>query len=120
MYQEINQVRPTDAYHKIQNGEAVLMDIREWEEIEIFNFDVEEQLIIPMSELTTRYQEIPKDKEIIVACNSGNRSQQVALYLKGIHFEMVHNLQGGIGSWLEQGLPVQWDNQIPEEKKKSA
>jgi rhodanese-related sulfurtransferase len=114
MNQEINQVQPKDAYHKIQKGEAVLMDIREWEEIEIFNFDIEEQLLIPMSELTARYKEIPKDKEIIVACNSGNRSQQVALYLKGIHFEKVHNLQGGIGSWLEMGLPVQWDTIKPE------
>lgn len=120
MNQGINQVQPMDAYHKIQSGEAVLMDVREWEEIEIFSFDVPEQLIIPMSELMMRYQEIPKDKDVIVACNSGNRSHQVAVYLKGILFEKVHNLQGGIGSWLEQGLPVQWDNEIPEEKKKSA
>lgn len=104
----IEQIHPVLAFEKIQNG-ALLLDIREWEEIEMFNFDVAEQMMIPMSELGMRFRELPMDREIIVGCNSGNRSMQVAFFLKNQNFENVHNLQGGIGSWIQSGLPVQWD-----------
>ena len=105
----IEEINPVLAHEKLQQG-ALLLDIREWEEIEIFNFDVEEQLMIPMSEFGARFKEIPMDREIIVGCNSGNRSMQVAFFLKAQNFENVFNLRGGINGWIQQNLPVQWDN----------
>lgn len=109
MNHNIEEIHPQLAFERIQNG-ALLLDIREWEEIEIFNFDVEEQLMIPISELAVRMKEIPMDREIIVGCNSGNRSMQVAFFLKGQNFEKVFNLQGGINGWIQMDLPVEWDN----------
>ena len=109
MNQNIEEINSTLAFEKIHQG-ALLLDIREWEEIEIFNFDVEEQLMIPMSEFGARFKEIPMEREIIVGCNSGNRSFQVALFLKSQGVEKVFNLRGGINGWIQMNLPVQWDN----------
>lgn len=108
MNHKIEEVHPALAFERIQKG-ALLLDVREWEEIELFNFDLEEQLMIPLSELTERFKEIPGHREIFVGCHSGNRSMQVALFLKGKDFENVFNLQGGINGWIQVGLPVQWE-----------
>jgi len=81
MHQEIKEVHPVSAYAKIQKG-ALLLDIREEEEIEMMAFDVEEQLFIPHSEFDARFSEIPRDREVIVGCHSGNRSQSAILFCK--------------------------------------
>ncbi len=109
MNYNIEEINPAIAFERIQNG-ALLLDIREWEELEMLTFDIKEQLFIPLHELESRFQEVPMDREIIIGCNSGNRSLQAAFFLKGRNFEKVYNLQGGIGSWIELGLPVQWEN----------
>jgi len=113
MYQEIKEVHPVSAYAKIQKG-ALLLDIREEEEIEMMAFDVEEQLFIPHSEFYARFSEIPRDREVIVGCHSGNRSQSAILFLQKEKYGNVYNLKGGIEEWLDQDLPVKWDNHKAE------
>ena len=120
MNNAVRHIQPKDAFEKINHGEALLIDIREWEEIEIFAYDVEPQLILPISELSMRFHEIPRDREVIIACNSGSRSHQLTQYLMGQQYHNVVNLLGGIQEWLSLNLPVKWDNVIPEEKKRSA
>jgi len=108
MNQEVKEVNPSVAYEKIQNG-AILMDIREGEEIEMLAFDVEGQILIPQSEFANRFREIPTDKEIIVGCNSGSRSLNISRFLMEQEFDTIYNLKGGITDWLERGFPVKWD-----------
>ncbi len=109
MYQEINEIYPVDAYEKIRNG-ALLLDIREPEEIEMFAFDVENQIFIPQGELALRMPEVPLDKEVIIGCHSGNRSRIATLFLMKERHKNVYNLRGGIRKWIELKLPVKWDN----------
>ncbi len=85
MHQEVKEVHPAVAYERIQKG-ALLLDIRESEEIEMMAFDVEEQIFIPQSEFDLRFGEIPRDREVIVGCHSGNRSQSAILFLLNIDF----------------------------------
>jgi len=108
MHQEIREVNPTAAYERIQKG-ALLLDIRELEEIEMLAFDVEEQIFIPQSEFAFRFSEIPLNREVIVGCYSGNRSRDAILFLQKEKYDNVYNLEGGIEEWLEQDLPVKWD-----------
>ena len=110
MYKEIKGVTPYAAYEKIKNG-ALLLDVREAEEIEMMSYDVQEQLLIPQDELASRLDEIPMDRAVIVACHSGNRSGEVVLFLLENKFKNVYNLSGGISQWLELELPVIWDSQ---------
>lgn len=109
MHQEIREVHPAAAYERIQKG-ALLLDIRELEEIEMLAFDVEEQIFIPQSEFAFRFREIPTDREVIVGCHSGNRSRDAILFLLKEKYDNAYNMTGGIEEWLELNLPVKWDN----------
>ena len=60
-----------------------------------------------MSEIANRLDEIPKDKEVILTCRSGNRSGQVTNLLQQNGFDNVHNMQGGILAWQQAGYAVE-------------
>ena len=85
---------------RIDSGEKVfLLDIREPHERDISNIG---GVLIPMSELPERMNELPEDKdtEIIVYCRTGNRSHHVTLYLKdNVGYTKVKNMLGGIHAW---------------------
>ena len=93
---------------------ALLVDIREWEEVEIVAYDVEEVLHIPYSQFGERFQEIPEKRKVIVGCRSGSRSLEAVLFLKNQGFEHVYSLKGGINDWIYRNFPVSWDNEVPE------
>lgn len=109
----IKEVDAATAFEKIKNG-AILMDVREPEEIELLAFDVENTLFIPLSEFGLRIDEIPRDKEVIVGCRSGSRSYQVTWFLTEQAFDNVINLKHGIMKWTELGLPVRIDETVVE------
>lgn len=84
--------------------DVLLLDVREqWEYDE---GHIPGVTLIPMNEVASRLSEIPTDKEVIVTCRSGNRSGQVADFLRAQGFDNVHNMQGGIIAWEAAGLPV--------------
>ena len=62
-------------------------------------------LNIPMREIPGRFEELPKDKDIVVMCHHGMRSQQVAGFLVQRGFEKIFNLSGGIDAWSREVDP---------------
>lgn len=54
---------------------------------------------VPLSELGKRAQELSKDKEVIVICQSGMRSSNASKALKKLGFKEVTNVKGGMSSW---------------------
>jgi rhodanese-related sulfurtransferase len=85
--------------------DVVLIDVREqWEYDESHIPGI---TLIPMSELQSRLDEIPTDKEVILTCRSGNRSGQVHDFLEQQGFENVHNMEGGILAWEAAGYGVE-------------
>lgn len=86
------------------NPDVFLLDVREqWEYDE---GHIPGITLIPMGEIPARMSEIPTDKEVIVTCRTGNRSGQVAEFLRQQGFDNVHNMDGGIVAWEAAGLPV--------------
>ena len=85
---------------------------------DVFVIDVREQweydeghipgvTLIPMNDVPNRLNEIPKDKEVILTCRSGNRSSQVTQFLRDQGFTNIHNMDGGILAWEAAGLDVE-------------
>ncbi len=54
----------------------------------------------------SRMNNIPKDKEIIVYCSIGKRSEKITEKLKEAGYTNVSNLYGGIFEWVNQGNSV--------------
>jgi rhodanese-related sulfurtransferase len=83
---------------------AVLLDVREPNEFA--DVRVPGSLLVPMSQLGSRLDEIPRDRPLLVMCAMGSRSQQVAGYLLQQGWEDVGNVAGGISTWERMGLEV--------------
>lgn len=78
----------------------LLLDIREDFELKISRLDP--CIHIPMERITQRMPELPRDREIVVLCRSGNRSRRVAENLLRSGFRKVSNLAGGINAYARE------------------
>jgi rhodanese-related sulfurtransferase len=54
---------------------------------------------IPLQVLPTQLDKIPKDKEVIVICQSGMRSKQAVKQLKKAGYAQVTEVSGGMNAW---------------------
>jgi len=81
--------------------DVFVLDVREPHEAPIANLGAP---LIPVGELERRVGELAaeKDREIVVHCRSGARSQKAALILKKAGFTHVENLAGGILAWADK------------------
>lgn len=100
---EIQEIDAKTAFQQIEEG-ALLVDVREDHEVEEISYDVKHFMHIPLGELPTRFQEIPKDKNIIMACRSGARSMRAAQFLALEGYSEIVNLKAGILGWVENGM----------------
>jgi rhodanese-related sulfurtransferase len=84
-----------------------LLDVREAFELTAFGA-IPGVLNIPMGELVERLHEIPSGAgtTIVVICQSGSRSFQVAQYLAVRGYGNICNLDGGTSAWIQSGQRV--------------
>lgn len=87
------------------NPDVFMLDVREPDEFAAGH--IPGITLIPMGDVASRLSEIPTDKEVIVTCRTGNRSAQIADFLRAQGFTNVHNMEGGIVAWEEAGYPVE-------------
>jgi molybdopterin/thiamine biosynthesis adenylyltransferase/rhodanese-related sulfurtransferase/molybdopterin converting factor small subunit len=80
-----------------------LLDVREPNEYQIGR--IPGSTLIPLGEVPQRYQEIPKDREVVVHCKMGGRSAKAAAFLRQQGFSNVKNLKGGILDWSDKVDP---------------
>ena len=97
----MQEVSVDELKDKIDNKEDfILVDVREQNEFDICSLG---GLEIPMSQIMTRYQEIPKDKPVIIHCKSGKRSANVISALEqNFGYDNLSNLEGGILAWADE------------------
>ena len=81
------------------------MDVREQNEYD--DAHIPGSVLVPLSEFTTRYEELPKDKPLIMQCRSGARSAQATDFLLQQGYSDVVNMAGGILAWGAAELPVE-------------
>ena len=81
-----------------------LVDVREPHEYAAGH--VPGSVLIPMSVLPVRVEEIPRDRTVYVVCQVGGRSGQVAAWLAPQGFDVV-NVAGGTQAWMLAGHPVE-------------
>ncbi|MBT4605291.1 rhodanese-like domain-containing protein [archaeon] len=84
-------------------AEIILLDVREVSERKFGTIRGEEDIVIPVGELESRFSELAdfKDKEIVVYCRTGGRSMRACKFLERQGFFNVANLIGGILAWKE-------------------
>lgn len=83
---------------KMDNKEALtLIDVREPYEYEIAR--IHGSRLIPLGELDTHVNELPRTGTLVMQCHSGGRSEHAVRILQEAGFENAMNLEGGIDAW---------------------
>ena len=99
------EVCPTTSRRLIAEG-ALLVDTRERSEIARLAFDVPGTIIMPMSEIELRFGELPRERQLILACHVGERSMMATHFLMYQGYTQVATMKGGIAKWVHKGFPV--------------
>jgi len=102
----VTEISPDEAAAKLQNHEAVIIDVRdkdEWDEEHIphsvhlsrgtIELDVEEKVPDPSA-------------MIICHCGGGGRSALAAESLQKMGYKNVRSMAGGLKAWKAAGLPT--------------
>lgn len=96
-------VNVDEAYELRENG-AFVLDVREIDEWEAVH--IPDATLIPLGELESRLDELPKDQDILVVCRSGNRSATGRDILLNAGFTNVASLSGGMNDWVASSYEV--------------
>ncbi len=97
------EITVQDALAKREAG-AFILDVRQPEEWNTVH--IPDAILIPLGELASRVNELPKNKEIVVVCHSGNRSAQGRDILLQAGFTQVTSMAGGMTQWEAAGYPT--------------
>jgi len=94
---EIQTISTDELKKKLEAGEELhLVDVREDEEIEMGKIKQAEH--IRMGDVPENLDKLDKDKEYIIICRSGRRSENVCHYLQDQGYK-VRNMVGGMLEW---------------------
>lgn len=84
-------------------ADAYLIDVREHDEWQAGH--APEAVHLPLSELISRVEEVPADRDVYVICKVGGRSEQAVRYLNQSGRTTV-NVSGGMLAWHAAGRPM--------------
>ncbi len=102
-----DDIDPRTARTLTDAGEVRLIDVRDDAEWAAGHVATAEHHALD----TLDPQQIPTDRPIVTICRSGRRSGLAADQLAGTH--TVTNVAGGLGAWVEAGLPLHTDDGRP-------
>lgn len=102
---EAREVCPTTSQRLLKEG-ALLVDVREPDEVAQVGFAGCEVLTIPLSQFEDRFAEIPRDRDVILACAVGVRSLKATYFLMYQGYTQVANMSHGITRWVQRGFPI--------------
>ena len=104
--QHVDEITPTELNERLQAGDAALLvDVREPFERDIADLPDHGQLRIPTGEFMARMSEIDPQREVVLYCRSGGRSEWAAKLLQAKGYDRVLNLRGWVLAWRKEVDP---------------
>ena len=85
-------IEAKDIENLLKNKEF-LLDVRE--DYEYQNGHIKGAVNLPLREILSQKDTLPKDRDIYVYCRSAHRSADAVNFLKSLGFDKVHNIEGG-------------------------
>jgi rhodanese-related sulfurtransferase len=103
----ITQLAPRDlaAWRADAAREApVVVDVREpWE---YAHCHIEGSKLVPLQTIPANLDAVPRDRDVVLVCHHGNRSQRVAQWLEQQGYTRLFNLAGGVARWADEVDPA--------------
>ena len=85
--------------------DLIILDVRTL--LEYNDGHINNSILIPNTELESRINELSgyENREIIVYCRTGFRSNQASIILVNHNFTKVYNMLGGFSAWTGESYP---------------
>ena len=102
---ELIQAKPLEAL--LNDKKPLLIDVRQVEEWN--QAHIPGATLVPLDTLPHQIKEICSNPQeaIYLYCQRGRRSHQSALILLSLGYQNIHELEGGIETWIGAGCPCQ-------------
>ncbi len=86
--------------HLDRGDEVYILDVRNPPEFQLCR--IPGSTLLPLPDLPQRFGELDRNREMVVHCKSGMRSQKAIAFLRQQGFTKLKNLKGGILAWAEK------------------
>jgi rhodanese-related sulfurtransferase len=97
-------VREAERRRREGSPAPLVVDVREMDEFATVRLD--DVLLMPLSSFAARFEELPRDRPLLLMCAAGSRSAAATAHLLRNGWSDVMNVAGGIMEWQRAGLPV--------------
>jgi len=101
---EIAEAKAESVFRWLQNGEAVLVDVRETEEYA--GEHISGSILSPLSMFEPDLFPKFSEKRVVMVCAIGKRSAAAAKQLAKAGYGDVINMTGGLQAWKNAGCPT--------------
>lgn len=105
----MNNISPEEAQKIIENGKAIVIDVRTPEEFADGHIPGARNINIYDENFPVIVRGLAPDTVYIVNCQSGGRSAKACTMMHEFGLVESMNLLGGITAWKKGGLPVDRD-----------
>jgi rhodanese-related sulfurtransferase len=102
----ITDVDAAEAQQMVEQGEAVILDVRTPEEFAAGHLPGAVNINVEASDFPDRVAGLDESAETLVYCRTGNRSGVATDEMADLGFTDMSDLQGGIEAWTAQGGEV--------------
>ena len=101
---KVQQISVQEAFDLLKTtNPPLLVDVRQ--SIETQAGLIAGAVLIPLTEFGKRYQELPRDRQILTICRSSHRSPIAARRLLKAGYAVL-DVRGGTNAWQGAGLPL--------------
>jgi adenylyltransferase/sulfurtransferase len=99
---DMESITTAELREKIVAGlDGLLIDVRQPDEYEVAHIDGSR--LIPLAELESQLDSLPKEQPIYVHCKAGGRSARAVTMMEANGFSKAINVAGGMDQWLKEG-----------------
>ncbi len=105
-YPDVKQLQTAELQSWLTNPDsepAILIDARRKEEFQVSHISGAKNIPYNSRDILTHLTNIKPDKPIVVYCSVGYRSSILTRKLQEMGFKKVHNLEGSIFKWANEG-----------------
>ncbi len=98
-------VSATELASMLERDEVLLVDVRQPDEYDIVN--IPGTVLVPLDRIVSgeAFDELPRDRAMVLYCKSGVRSAQALLALRRAGYGDMSNLEGGVLAWVRDVDP---------------
>ncbi|MBY6347287.1 rhodanese-like domain-containing protein [Providencia rettgeri] len=97
-------VSSAEAVQMVNQKDAILIDLRSADQFKAGA--IAQSRNIPAADLDAKASALPKDKPVILVCDTGRSAPRSVAVLRKHGINEAYTLQGGIQGWLQSSLPV--------------